>query len=343
MKKVTLLLILNIAKALGLFALARRVTAKDLRILCYHGAALRDENHFRPGLFMTEGTFVERMEYLAKHNYPVINLDEALDLLKRGALPNCAVVITIDDGWYGTYRIMVPVLHRHGFPATLYIASYYLKNQVQVFNVATSYVLWLSQDHVLDLSEVSSCLSGSLDLANDTQRDETNRILGEFAESIGGPNERQMLFREICEVLDVNWRAIEADRLISFMNEKESREILKMNIDIQLHTHRHRFRAEDFEEAKVEIEGNRSALAGISPGPLRHFCYPDGYYERRQRPWLECLGIVSATTVKKGFNRRDVSLYELRRFVDSERISSLEFEAEMSGFFELIRRCGYSI
>src|SRR3546814_7760895 len=74
MKRTVLLVILRVAKLTGLFALARLLTAGDLRILCYHGAALRDEHHFRPGLFMGKETFAARMALLARQGYPVIGL-----------------------------------------------------------------------------------------------------------------------------------------------------------------------------------------------------------------------------------------------------------------------------
>jgi peptidoglycan/xylan/chitin deacetylase (PgdA/CDA1 family) len=46
-------------------------------------------------------------------------------------LPGCATVVTIDDGWYGTYKFMGPILKEHGFQATLYIASYYLNRPLK--------------------------------------------------------------------------------------------------------------------------------------------------------------------------------------------------------------------
>src|SRR3546814_7355757 len=102
MKRTVLLVILRVAKLTGLFALARLLTAGDLRILCYHGAALRDEHHFRPGLFMGKETFAARMALLARQGYPVIALDIAVAALPTGQWPRGATIVTIDDGWFGT-------------------------------------------------------------------------------------------------------------------------------------------------------------------------------------------------------------------------------------------------
>jgi peptidoglycan/xylan/chitin deacetylase (PgdA/CDA1 family) len=343
MKKAVLTAILTAAKSVGLFALARRLTAGDLRILCYHGAALRDEHHFSPGLFMSKETFAARMEFLSRQGYPVISLDAAVDGLKEGAWPRGATVITIDDGWLGTYKVMGPILQAQRFPATLYIASYYLEKQTQVFNVAANYVLWRARDRRLDLSQVSDALSGDFELADPGQRAEARRVLNDFADGLDGATARQDLFRRLCGVLGVDAAEIERERICAFVRVDEARELRDGGVDIQLHSHRHRFLPESFELAKAEIEDNRRVLAPVGPGPLRHFCYPSGDYETAQLGWLDSLGIVSATTIKGGFTRAGDSPYELRRFLDSERVSPLEFEAEMCGFFELVRRCGYAI
>ena len=344
MKRKILLLGLRIARGFGLFSLARKLTARDLRILCYHGAALYDEHQFNPGLFITEETFARRMVYLAREGYPVLSLDAALDGLRNGCLAPGATVITIDDGWYGTYKIMAPILKRFQFPATLYLATYYLTKQVPVFNVALDYILWKGRSHSLDLSQVASGLSGTYELANEGTREKARGVLRHFADSLSDAHARQQLLQKICNGLGFDWRAMQRKRLCYFMNADEAKELLDQRIDLQLHTHRHRSAMKSFDQAKSEIDDNRRVINSISRGrELRHFCYPSGMYTAQQVEWLPQLNIDTATTTKGGFNERKTSPYELRRFLDSERISMLEFEAEMSGFFELIRRCGYSI
>jgi len=343
MRKRVLAIILRVAKSVGLFALARWLTARDLRILCYHGGALRDEHDFSPGLFMSKGTFATRMEFLARHRYPVLSLDEAVAKLGAGTWPRCGTVITIDDGWFGSYQIMAPILRNHRFPATLYIASYYLEKQTQVFNVAANYALWLARDQVLQLSLISDQLTGDYRLADSGARGKARELLTALAESLNGAAERQRLFRQLCMVLRLDAADLERSRICTFLTLDEARDLENHGIDVQLHTHRHAFPPDDFEQAKTEIEDNRRALALLGDRPRRHFCYPSGDYERHQLPWLAQFGIVSATTIKSGFTRPGASPYELRRFLDSERVSQLEFEAEMCGFFELVRRCGYAI
>ncbi len=343
MKKTVLFLILRIAKVTGLFVLARKLTAKDLRILCYHGGAVGDESLFRPNLYMTRESFEARLKFLADKNYPVLALGEAIEAFETGTLPPCATAITIDDGWYGTYTCMAPALRRHGFPATLYVASYYLEKQTQVFNMAVAYLLWKGGGRILEMPHVADDLTGRFDLKNRDERDQAWSLLTDYGNKLESAADRQTLFRRLAGHLGQDWAALERERIISFMTETEARQCLDMGIDLQLHTHRHHFPDKDFAAAEKEIEDNRTVLRRITGRPLVHFCYPSGEYTSEQLPWLTRMGIKTATTTKPGFNRRGASVFELTRFLDTENITMLEFEAEMSGFFELIRRCSVRV
>ena len=108
-------------------------------------------------------------------------------------------------------------------------------------------------------------------------------------------------------------------------------------VDLQLHTHRHRFNGESQESVRQELHDNRQSLEKLTDQPLVHFCYPSGEYDPAQIETLKEAGIKSSTTTRLGFNRSDAPLFELYRFMDAEEIGMLEFEAEMAGFFELIR------
>ncbi|MDB3935090.1 polysaccharide deacetylase family protein [Granulosicoccus sp.] len=329
--------LLGIAKTIGLFKLARQLTAGRVRILAYHGAAISDEAEFRGGLFMTPATFANRLAFLARHGYPILSLDDALAKLDAGYLPKCATVITIDDGWLGTRTVMAPALAKHGFPATLYLSSYYMQTQTQVFNVAAAYVLWKSRLPMLDFQTVRPELSGKFQLDDPDDCERATTLLHDYANTLGSAAARQSLLEDLCTVLDVNFTAIVCRRLIAYMSIEEAEELAQFGIDVQLHTHRHCFSGESMHAVRLEIEDNRRAIKAAATRPLVHFCYPSGEYEPEQPPWLKEFGIASATTTQARFNRRGGNVMELGRFLDAEQIEELEFDAEMSGFYELLR------
>ena len=74
------------------------------------------------------GLFEEQMEVLAASGR-VVSLDAALEILRRerpsGPDP---VVVTFDDGTADFGELAVPVLHRLGVPATLYLATAFVES-----------------------------------------------------------------------------------------------------------------------------------------------------------------------------------------------------------------------
>ena len=59
----------------------------------------------------------------------------------------------------------------------------------------------------------------------------------------------------------------------------------------------------------------------------------------RVSAWLLKAGIKSATTTRKGINYKNSgSTYSLERIMDGGKISQIRFEAEITGYLDLIRR-----
>jgi hypothetical protein len=87
-----------------------------------------------------------------------------------------------------------------------------------------------------------------------------------------------------------------------------------------------------------EIRKNRTAITHLTGVEPTHFCYPSGEHSPLHPEWLARLGVVSATTCDLGLNGSDNSLLLLKRYLDSEYTSDIEFEAEITGVRELLRR-----
>jgi peptidoglycan/xylan/chitin deacetylase (PgdA/CDA1 family) len=131
--------VLKLAHSSGLSSLARRATAKQLRILCYHGLWITPGFEFGQCTFISPEQFERPDGAVEAVGLPVLPFDEAVDRLQDGTLPDAAVAITIDDGWLSTYTHMLPVLERYQLPATLYATTWYSGKDLPVINVAVEY------------------------------------------------------------------------------------------------------------------------------------------------------------------------------------------------------------
>ena len=103
------------------------------------------------------------------------------------------------------------------------------------------------------------------------------------------------------------------------------------------YTHNHRF-PDDPDLAQAEIQKNIAVLAPYASKPLRHFCYPSGIWSEKQWPILAGAGIRSAMTCEPGLNSSLTRPFAMTRFLDGEDVRQVEFEAEMQGYSELLRR-----
>jgi len=143
MKRLAKLGCLSACKYLGIFWLFRRLNRNGIRILCYHGLAVAsDQSRFRPKLFMASATFRKRMAWLRRHGYRVISLDEAVDALRQGKATRDAVVITMDDGFYGSFLYGIPIAMEFGYPVTVYVTTWYVENHAPVVGLVQQYEEW---------------------------------------------------------------------------------------------------------------------------------------------------------------------------------------------------------
>jgi peptidoglycan/xylan/chitin deacetylase (PgdA/CDA1 family) len=328
------LAIYRIAKAIGLFPVARFLTRRKLRILAYHGAELDDESRFIPSMFIRAETLAARLELL-RRDYPVLPLGEAVERLKDGTLPACAVAITIDDGFHSTAAVAAPLLRAAGLPATVYVTSYYVEHGVPVFRLAMQYCFWKTRSRSLDLAKVCAGIPETVPLESDAEKFEIVWELINYGEQHLDERGRTALLGATAAELGVDLRPLLQRRILHLMDPDELRAIAP-DVEVQLHTHRHRF-PDDPLQARAEIEDNRKALEPLVGGPLVHLCYPSGFWSESLFPALAAAGIETATTCEGGLNGPDVHPYALSRFFDGEHITSLDFEAELSGLSELLR------
>lgn len=342
--------VLFLAKSLGGFWLAQRLTARQLRILCYHGIWIGDRPRMGDKLFMEPETFRQRLLLLKKGGYRVVALSQAVEELANGRLPPKTVVITIDDGWATTRSHMVPALREVGFPSTLYLTSYYVEKATPVLNILVQF-LWtratksgLSPMDALRavIAEAQADGHGAeidIEAMDSMALEDGKAVFAGLLESLPTVSQRLEQVQRLAELLDVDIRAAVRGRWFDLMTPEELREAQRAGMEIQLHTHRHRFRTASPAESHQEIAENRTLIAGLLGVPetsLVHFCYPSGGYNAGQWPVLAALGIRTATTIEEGLNTSRTSRYGLRRFLDGENVTPLEFESYLSGFSELV-------
>jgi peptidoglycan/xylan/chitin deacetylase (PgdA/CDA1 family) len=328
--------VLKVIRLLGGFAAAQYLTRRRLRILCYHGFSLGDEYEVLPHVFMRKETFERRMQILNKRQLKVISLQEGLARLEAGKIEQAETVITFDDGWATNLTVGAEILERFNFPATIYVTTEHLGQGTEVFNVAFYYMLCHSPRKTLDLSEVDERLRGSFDLAGDRVSC-ANAVIEETESVFPRLADRQALLPRLAKALGMNLTSVLANGRFRLLAGAEMKHLSAHGFDLQLHTHSHRLPDSSFGAMAPEIERNRDALGEILGGTRADLCYPSGKYSAAHLEWLPRLNIRSATTCNPGLNDSQTHPLQLRRYLDSERVSDIVFEAEICGLRDLAR------
>ncbi|MGW3725293.1 polysaccharide deacetylase family protein [Streptomyces sp. NPDC000851] len=96
-------------------------------ILMYHAVAT-DPNDATRALSVTPDAFARQMAVIGDLGLtPVTTADLAARWRTGRPLPPRPVLVTFDDGYEGVHRHALPVLAKHGFPATLFVSTGWLR------------------------------------------------------------------------------------------------------------------------------------------------------------------------------------------------------------------------
>ena len=322
--------ILFIAKYLGFFWVSKKISDNRLKILCYHGFSYNDQDSFRPKLYINRESFASRIDHLKKNGFQFIQHHEIDDVLNGRTRYELPVLLTFDDGWKSTHEIALPILKNNNIPHIIYLYTDCFQRKIPVINVLLQYALWKTPLDRVDFDETTYQLT----LPDDTA-DLLNKLLLMTNDLEGDDLDRELA--SIFKLLSVDYSKSEEWENFRLLNVDELKDHLANGGSIQLHTHHHINPLQD-DALRDEVLENKRVVESVTGQPAEHFCYPSGVYSREQFPLLEELGIKSAVTCEPGLNDQKTHPYMLKRFLDGENISQIEFEAEMCGFLDLCRR-----
>jgi len=287
-------------------------------------------------MFLPGDIFERRLSILKDFGAHVLDLGEALRRLQNGTLPPRAVAITFDDGWADFYPNAYPALRKFGFPATVYLSTYYCLNNRPAYHFALRHMMWTQRERSIENHRLAF-LPQVLDFSTEEARNRVLRGIQDHVQAKGlSDNERDDLVAEFAGVIGFDYSELTSRRLFHLMNPDEIAETAAGGIDIQLHTHRHQTPAERSLFVQ-EIQQNRRYITEMTGNKqVVHFCYPSGANQPNFLTWLREAGVESATTCHQDYASQQSNPLLLPRLLDQFAISDREFEAWLTGFMALM-------
>lgn len=337
------LLSLYLFKYIGLLLIARLITRRKIRILCYHGGSIDDEYKFNPKLFCQEGFFKSRIDWLQKNGFSVITLDDAVNAaLNDNVSSSLPTVLTFDDGWHSTISELLPHLSAKGFPSTLYLCTRHIIEQWPVPNVTVRYILWKSGRERFDLAGLGKEVDGYYAL-NTKEHFEASASKLSLWITDNCKKREQVLnaLTLISNCLGLYLQNVEQDfRRFEYLSLGDIKELHKYGCTPELHGHDHHYYIGDTYATQADISLCKEHLSRASEYASKHYCYPSGAHDENACHILQSLGVISGSTCIPGLvpTGQPNGIYYLPRFLDGHDVRQIEFEAEMSGFMEFIRK-----
>jgi peptidoglycan/xylan/chitin deacetylase (PgdA/CDA1 family) len=261
-------------------------------------------------LFPTEidaKNFDAQMGQLAKC-FRIIPLLDAVKSLRQGSLPARAACITFDDGYADNAEIALPILQKHGLPATFFVATGFLDGG-RMWNDTVIELIRRAPGQSLDLSAMG---------------------LGRFA--IGSIPQRQQTIYALLgklKYLSMEARQLQVDEMRSripvmlpenlMMTSHQVRQLHTSGMDIGGHTVNHPILARmEKAVAQTEIASGKEVLENIIRAPVKIFAYPNGKpgqdYHADHVEIIKNLGFEGALSTAWGAAKNGSDLYQLPRF-----------------------------
>lgn len=276
-----------------------------LSILIYHRVLAQQDLVF-PDESDAE-TFDRQIGQLAAC-FNILPLDDAIQGLRKGKLPPRAACITFDDGYADNTEIALPILQKHGVPATFFVATGFLDGG-RMFNDTVIELIRRAPGDTVDLESLG---------------------LGKF--SIGTVPERRQAISQLLDKLkylpsESRQSAVEEMSMLIpvdlprnlMMTSSQVRELHNAGMEIGGHTVSHPILAKmENSAACADIANGKEVLESIIRAPVRFFAYPNGKPGRDYLPdhvrMVEKLGFEAAVSTAHGAARKDSDLYQLPRF-----------------------------
>lgn len=246
--------------------------------------------------------------------FTVLPLADAVHRLADGTLPPAAASLTLDDGYADNLTRLLPLLEKHGVPATIFVADGYLDGGCMWNDVVIESVRRCRKPH-LDLT------AHGLPVVDVSDMDARRRALDVLLPLVKYRPlaERTPLAAAIARTADVT---PPSDLMLTSTQLKTlARSPL---VTIGAHTHLHPILAVENEAtAREEMSASKQRLEAITNGPVTLFAYPNGRpgkdYTLRDVHLARAAGFEAAVSTAPGLANPASDRFQLPRFSPWDR------------------------
>ncbi|ALT77277.1 polysaccharide deacetylase [Paucibacter sp. KCTC 42545] len=288
---------------LGFQLLSATAARGRLSILIFHRVLPRPDEIF------PDDVHAQRFDQICawlKQWFEVLPLDQAGQMLAEGRLPARACCITFDDGYADNHQVALPILQKHGLPATFFIATGFLQGGRMWNDTVIESVRHCRQPE-LDFGAHGSYAMG--DAA--TRRTAIDAIIGKIKYL---PIAERLAASE--DLLERSGARLEEQLM---MGPDGVRRLRDAGMQIGAHTVSHPILARtESQIARQEIHDSKAYLEDLLAQDCSLFAYPNGKPGRDYLPehvdMVRDLGFKTAVSTTWGASGPGADPLQLQRF-----------------------------
>ncbi len=301
-------------------------------ILMYHRVI-----DFVPDIYnltVSPAHFAEHMQIL-RHRCTPMPLTKLISAINTNTLPNRAVAVTFDDGYYDNYREALPLLQAAGIPATVFVVSGFVDSQREFWWDELERAVLIPQRVPPELHLRLNSQNYAWDTRTLDQRTTAHQALHELiaqqdVQTRAGILEALVTWAGVDVAGRPTHRVMRSDEMIQLVSDGL--------IEVGGHTVNHPTLSKlSVEAQRHEIAEGCRQLEAILGRPIHVFAYPYG----RAEDWGDAaadlvrqLGMRGAVTTIPGCVEAGAAPFRLRRWAvvnwDGE-----QFARELESFFVL--------
>jgi peptidoglycan/xylan/chitin deacetylase (PgdA/CDA1 family) len=254
----------------------------------------------------------DKLLTVLKSCFNVVSLRDGVEGLRSGKLPSRAVCITFDDGYADNAEIALPILQRHGMPATFFVATGFLDGG-RMWNDTVIELVRRAPNEV-DLSRAGF---GVMKLGSAAERHAAiGTLLGQL---------KYLSFERRLEQVDLLRELIPValpDNLM--MRSAQVRQLHAAGMEIGGHTVEHPILARlEPAQARREMAEGKETLEALIGDTVRSFAYPNGKpgqdYQAEHAQLARDIGFEFAVSTSWGAASAASDLFQLPRFTPWDR------------------------
>lgn len=279
----------NLCFAFGLSPiLAKRANAA--RVLMFHGIG--------DGVHSTE-LLEKKIVYLKKH-FRIVSIEHMLEKMKAGSALDNEIVLTFDDGLKNNALHAYPILEKYDAAATFYVCSGLIDSGSWLWNhEARERLRSLSSSQRNKLASEWGCNNDLEDIINWLK-----------SLDIKARTEIEATIRQNTPLFSPT---AEQKNAYDMMSWDDLRNLNEKLITIGSHTSNHAIINDlDEDTLKFEILNSQAQLEQKLNRPIKHFCYPNGYFDNIYVDVVKS-AYQSAVTTDEGVVSSTDDQYLLRR------------------------------